>query len=74
LALVHSMSLPPRNGNDCHALGLFAAQILYHPSKGSSKLAISPWLSRNRKAKVIVTWWLIVRASDSHFGVTLHAL
>src|SRR5688572_19814743 len=55
-------------------LSLFVAQIHFLPSKSDSKLTISHWLSRIWKSKCIFTWRLTIRASDSHFGVTLHAL
>src|ERR1043165_3655550 len=70
--LVHSTPLLQRNGIDYHSV--FVAQIHFLPSKSRSKLIISPWLSRIWKSKCIFTWRLTIRASDSHFGVTLRAL
>jgi len=46
-ALVHSLSLPPRNGIDFHSL--FVAQTLYPPSKSGSKLTIFLGFQRIRK-------------------------
>src|SRR6218665_2339740 len=71
-ALVHSISLPPRNGIDFHSL--FVAQTLYLPSKSGSEITISSRLSRNWKVNWIFIGWLTIRASDSHFDVTLCAL
>jgi len=55
-------------------LNLWVSSNSYLPSKGSSKLTISLWFSSIWKVKWILTWWLTIHASDSHFDVTMHRL
>src|SRR6218665_1960772 len=38
--------------------------------KSISNITISSWLSSNWKVNWMFTWWLSIRASDSHFCVT----
>lgn len=65
------MALFQRKGIDIHSL--FAAQILYHPSKSGSEFTISAWLSSNWMSSCILTRWLTIPVSVSYFHVSFMA-